>query len=58
MGFVLGGSWVAFGGVITPLRWDKAIVALLVKPLKTTPEPPVVASGSGFGDEGVLVFTT
>ena len=37
---LLGGSWVVISGVIGPLIWVIAILALLKTPLITTHEPP------------------
>ena len=37
---LLGGSWVAISGVISPLIWVLTIATLLIAPLVTTHEPP------------------
>ena len=37
---LLGGSWVVFSGVISPLIWDIIIVTILITPLIATHEPP------------------
>ena len=36
---LLGGSWVVFSGVISPLLWVISIVTLLITLLIPTPEP-------------------
>ena len=36
----MGSQWVVISGVISPLIWVITIVALLITPLVTTPEPP------------------
>ena len=53
---LLGGSWVAMSGVISPLRWVITIVTLLITPLIATHEPPsrrtTVANNPGFSFRG------
>ena len=36
---LLGGSWVAISGVISPLIWVITIVTLLITPPIDTPKP-------------------
>ena len=37
---LLGGSWVAINGLISPLIWVRSIVTLLITLLITTHDPP------------------
>ena len=37
---LLGGSWVAISGVISPLIWVIIIATLIITPLITAHEPP------------------
>ena len=46
---LLGGSWVAISGVISPLIWVLTIVTLLISPLITTQQPPSRGSHGIFG---------